>query len=249
VTSRLAIVCAVLAAGGCDQLFGLDRVPPTPTCVYSQDPLDEDCDAIANDVDPCPAELKGGSADADGDGVGNACDPSGELEHRVLFDGFTDNSHPWVQNRGGWKFMGGALANTAGDGEITIPIATTRPTAQIFVDQITTSVDNASLTLFGGDQGARVRCSLVFHMPGNSQILTLDVPFVGTITAPVVGSGLLRLELGQFPDNKFRCRAHYADDPDVEIVQPGASAVTATIVGLTASGLFAQFDSITLVGL
>ena len=49
---------------------------------------DEDLDGLDDNLDPCP-HIAGTADDDDGDGVGNACDPSTGMEKIALFDAFT----------------------------------------------------------------------------------------------------------------------------------------------------------------
>src|SRR5262245_23920403 len=93
------------ALAGCDTVVGADRVyecPPTG---------DEDCDALLDGVDPCPSD-RGNKADADGDGVGNACDPDLEaaVDSLVEFEGFTTLDPRWMEREPSeWNVRDGEL--------------------------------------------------------------------------------------------------------------------------------------------
>ncbi len=115
----------LLAATGCDQVFGLERAdarvppacpPPPPESCGLTDP-DEDGDALRDACDPCP-QLAGGASttDTDGDGVGDACDPAplvaSDCRSRFFY-GF-EMGDGWI-DPAGWSFGGAAtLPQTTG---------------------------------------------------------------------------------------------------------------------------------------
>ncbi len=70
-------VAGVGATTGCDLVLGLDRPSEAalPACSQDSSGSDEDVDGIANGLDRCPGIADPDQADADGDGVGDACDP------------------------------------------------------------------------------------------------------------------------------------------------------------------------------
>lgn len=67
---------AIVTLAGCDAVF-LDRLPPPPSHPLESETHDEDGDEAPDARDLCP-HLALATEDADGDGVGNACDPRPE---------------------------------------------------------------------------------------------------------------------------------------------------------------------------
>ncbi len=114
----LVVIMGLLAATGCDRVFGLERAdatvppacPPAPPEMCGLTDPDEDGDAIRNACDPCP-QLAGGasSTDTDGDGVGDACDPAPLVASACrsrFFYGF-ETGDGWI-DPAGWSFGGAA---------------------------------------------------------------------------------------------------------------------------------------------
>jgi hypothetical protein len=86
---------------------------------------DEDSDGMLDSVDPCP--ISANNADADGDGVGDACEPVAGNDDRILrFEGFNGTSFPAdAIVLGNWTVSGGkahviSAANAASS--VTLPI-------------------------------------------------------------------------------------------------------------------------------
>jgi hypothetical protein len=121
------LLAVALAAGGCNQLLGLD---PTSLAGGDDEPAadasidaspcvptttaDEDDDAVTDDCDLCPHVPDDGRSDGDGDGVGDACDPAnGRDDAILLFDSFaSDEGGTWTPVRGTWQIGTGALLQT-----------------------------------------------------------------------------------------------------------------------------------------
>jgi hypothetical protein len=106
------LAIGLLAAGGCNRVFGLLEVEGTggdddgtdanepddgirpPTC-WSPETIDhdEDMDFIPDGCDTCPADPNGAQLDSDGDGVGDECDPHTSSADRIaFFDGFGETA-------------------------------------------------------------------------------------------------------------------------------------------------------------
>lgn len=124
---RVGVLIALLGAGGCDRLFGLETVrtaevadaPPiadahTPVVVdgcwdaFYQD--DEDEDGLVDGCDNCPLDPNVDQAETDGDGIGDACDPNPAhpIERRAFFDPMVNlNPGLWeahgTLNLAGWR--------------------------------------------------------------------------------------------------------------------------------------------------
>jgi len=109
---RLAWIGLLLAAGGCDQVFGLDTGLP-PGCSPGHD---EDADGRPDSCDPCPFVDDAATryADTDGDGVGDACDPTPDTgcEHRLAFYGFGAANDRFSLEGGAWTWADDALLQT-----------------------------------------------------------------------------------------------------------------------------------------
>jgi len=107
----------LLALASCDRLLGLDSIPPlhdAPIDVRALDALpdglvlsghDEDNDGIDDTIDLCPSDFDQTmpQPDADGDGVGDACDPHPDLpiDYIAYFDPLISFG-PWHQLAGTW---------------------------------------------------------------------------------------------------------------------------------------------------
>jgi len=100
-------LCALLVAG-CDEVWSIDHVDyagdddAQANVSCAQDPHDEDCDGFPDASDRCPG-VADDQTDADGDGLGDACDPSGTTNERVeLFISFADPAQTWNVLAGDW---------------------------------------------------------------------------------------------------------------------------------------------------
>lgn len=96
------VLCGLIVLSGCDVVFGLDRTTPPDAPVSPFEPLiidpggDIDEDLLPNGTDLCPlikSNVLGANEDADGDGVGNLCDPAPTVpgDCLALFDAFATN--------------------------------------------------------------------------------------------------------------------------------------------------------------
>lgn len=244
------LVVLLACANGCQVVFGLPEVPLPPPCVYSHDVMDEDCDGIANAIDPCPADAAGvGDLDTDHDGIGDACDPTPAVDKMLLFDGFGAMSPAWTPDSGDWQFGDGALRNDAYDGAIHALVNLNRPGAELVVDELDRdpAVANpivtldAQINIFVGT--AELDCAVVVPATGPATLV------FGTMSMPLAGSGRLWIAMNQLVDGTARCRAHFEDSATVEIVSGNPGNVANVLaIGMKTSGVRTHFDSITVYG-
>jgi hypothetical protein len=106
---------AVLALAGCDMVLGLEERDPGPG------PGNEDGDTARDDEDNCPGIRNDQSANMDGDGVGDACDPDPSVpgDRVVAFYGFdVPDDVRWEARNGVWTVAGGQLAMTSSGGGV-----------------------------------------------------------------------------------------------------------------------------------
>ena len=80
---------------GWDQVYGWGLIDACAAINYGQT-ADADSDGIGDACDPCPNDPSGGDADADGDGIGDACDPCPNDLYNVCGGG--DVQDPVVSN-------------------------------------------------------------------------------------------------------------------------------------------------------
>jgi hypothetical protein len=138
----VAVVGAVTAAGalgGCARLLGLeepmviDAAARADGAVGDAAPVDaapcfadEDLDGVVDAYDRCPG-IPGvvNDTDADGDGIGDACDPSPDRNRGVAFDGFSCTPSAWS---GDWTEEPGVRRFSVGSGAIVA--ATYAPSVQ-----------------------------------------------------------------------------------------------------------------------
>ena len=114
----LVLTMGLLAATGCDRVFGLERgdaavppaCPPPPPEMCGLTAPDEDGDTVPDACDPCPQVAGGaGNTDTDGDRVGDRCDPAPLVASACrsrFFYGF-EGGDGWI-DAAGWSFGGAA---------------------------------------------------------------------------------------------------------------------------------------------
>jgi hypothetical protein len=242
--SRWITVAALL--GGCDAAWNLDPVhdpPDAPPCALD----DEDCDQRANATDLCPADVDTAADDLDVDGIGNACDPERMIagDHRVVFDGFVDNSLGWAIDTGMWT-VGDGVATTpkVGDGRLYLTASAKLPSVRAVFDELVT-INNGRAGVFTRQGISYVTCTVV-GSPAGAEFVRIEGPNLG-IDRPLSGSGPIFLEGGQLRDGSLYCRAHHGEDPDVQATTVPAVLMGADRFGLMTSSASASFKSVMLL--
>lgn len=149
----LAVGALALSATGCDNLFGLRQVGgPIDSTMIVRDVFrpsdsvvmpthDEDGDGRADVADNCPAIPNAAQEDADGDEVGDVCDPhpATALDRIYYFDPLL-NFDVWSVFSGTWVVGNDEVTQTDVDGEMTAYLPTgamlVDPTVMITVDGV-----------------------------------------------------------------------------------------------------------------
>ena len=89
-------------------------------CTRGPGTHDEDGDGIVDACDNCPA-VNAPQTNSDGDDLGDACDPDGAAQQRVVFEGFASIPEGWYASRDDWTVtndaVGPAVTPTVGAGE------------------------------------------------------------------------------------------------------------------------------------
>ena len=111
---RVEWLAGAALLAGCDVLWSIDHVeqarPDAPFLVECNgDDHNEDGDAFPDKCDRCPG-IADDQMDGDMDGVGDACDPSGQEKNElVLWEPFETDNDTWNPLNGTWPIKDDAL--------------------------------------------------------------------------------------------------------------------------------------------
>ncbi|HUS33135.1 MAG TPA: hypothetical protein VMZ53_31755 [Kofleriaceae bacterium] len=244
-----AIVALLLACAGCDAVFSVDHVreqltPDADVCAQG----DEDCDHRANASDACPADFDT-MADADGDGVGDACDPDpagAEGNHIAQFDGFDNNLGGWGITSGRWELGGGVFKQPeTADTRVEKTVSMKFPSVEIIVLDLST-VGNGSVSAFGLAGASDVRCSVFKRESDGVETLEIGGVLLPGKQVALSGTGPLRIMGGQRQDGMFYCTARHGTNVDAIVMSGVAGPVTIDKVGFATSSASTTISSITL---
>jgi hypothetical protein len=205
---RLVLLGSSLAAVGCNAAFDLK---PTKTgCLV----VDDDCDSLVDDVDPCPAD-RGDDSDSDGDGVGDGCDPNQgvAVDSILFFEPFREPNDVWVQTDtvGAWAIDGSAFVESAlGDTSIQrlVP-ANTQATVEALLDPEFSGVGSSVGVYVSSVSHIPLECRVTRTAQGDMLEMVLNNTVTLGSSGPLSGSGRLWIVGGQIPNAAIRCSARY----------------------------------------
>jgi len=244
-TTRRPLVTALLIPlAGCQLIFKLSDVPVDGSPgddgggddgVVEQPCWDEgltnneDLDLEVDGCDNCPAIKNDGQANADGDEVGDACDPHPNLDDEILyFEGFSNlgASSAWQTKGGNWQIQDGQYKQllSAGDAVAVHGGLYTNATVEIFysgVDDPTTGIKQAGAYLWTVSQTPMsqtppgVRC-FESRKQGGDQLVIRDEPNTFEVPVQLPGDRALttRLRIVSKPEgfeNMIYCEARRGD--------------------------------------
>ena len=114
----------LVAATGCNQVYGLEQTMLADGFVDALDLNDEDGDGLNNSLDNCPGITNGNQADADGDHVGDVCDinmtnPIDRIAATYFFNDPPNDAKRFASATG-WEFRSGDAAKLNPVGPATL---------------------------------------------------------------------------------------------------------------------------------
>jgi hypothetical protein len=174
-STGLAVVIAMVASG-CGRVGFAERTVNDAATGH-----DEDADGVVDSFDNCPFVINPDQVDSDRDGVGDVCDPSASVAHRIAFfspllgddlpivdaGGWVHGVDDWTCNQAGYTEM--LIDRVVGNGDIWIGadiIAKSTNPAQIGLGTSANDAVNAQYYLEQYDDGG-YKTSLM-HFTGST---------------------------------------------------------------------------------
>ena len=183
--------------------------------------LDDDCDQIPNDVDPCPAD-RGTKLDTDADNVGDDCDPNPTTsgDKLLAFEPFTELDPRWTQIAGSPWMIGDSrfeqLAFTDSQIERTVE-PNIQPTVEAVLDAEVLDPGSSVGVYVSSTNNIPLECRIERNNNGGHDLLMI-LPTVSTMpidranNLPGKIADGIRIYGGQLVDGTVRCRARFGDD-------------------------------------
>ena len=214
-SSGPAILCAFALVAGCDDVFSLDRL-------YVCEPNDEDCDELADGVDPCPSD-PGTADDQDGDGIGDECDPNITMavDEMLELETFATDDGRWTaRGAATWRITGGELV--LDDGAVERMASPNRqPSVELFVAPSFRN-EGAIVGAFVASKsatGVPLECRVEHQANGDDLVMLVGDSASEQLTEVGRATNLrgsptdtLRIYGSQLTDFKVRCLARYGSN-------------------------------------
>lgn len=249
--SRLLLACSLAA---CHTTFGLIEVPPVgdsgtdsdiPLCWDPQATDNEDSDAFADGCDPCPADgTTEPVADADGDRVGDVCDPgAGPGDVIREFDGFV-RDRAWSPVAGTWQLANGFF--TASPGALSIAEAAPAVVERPVLDLVFTSTGSVGARIYVGALAIEVACTCE---PGSSPTPDYVQLVVNSVVTrePLDRGGAGRMQLGLDGAGGVFCHVERGGLAATATSTEPTMGTTTNRIALVSNG-DSSFNSVTLFG-
>jgi hypothetical protein len=262
----LAIVCLV---GGCDRLLRLDDISPHGDAggdavdAVVATGHDEDGDGIDDAFDNCPADSNPGQEDADGDQVGDLCDPHPGLAiDRIRYFASLDtfDSPPWDLINGGWSQANSSVTESMlpGGGLAVLDFGAQLVDASVEIYIASNAAD--SMCSENGDCGIPniAGAALVTDLAGMQgrecfittmgQLEYSDIASGSVGATPISGTYPLRILLQSSTDQGGppACHGKYSGGTEVKAVLASDQALPSARAGIFAAYAVATFTSVTV---
>lgn len=217
----LSFVCLA----GCNQIYGLDETR-LPT-----DDNDEDIDGPHNADDNCPSVPNSDQADADGDDVGDVCDPhpaapGDTIAARFFFNAPARDAKDWRATN--WGFRDGYAEQPAVDANGELAALRTLEGTSLIVEAAFVPTGLASAQ-FGNELGVRLdgghRCFVNLQGPDMTR-LSIDETSGSFVEPPVGPNAAVRVvATHDRAGGAITCRAGNATMSEPAIASPGPHAI------------------------
>jgi hypothetical protein len=211
----------VLLSSGCDIVLGTPRLGPC---------TNDDGDQLCDVDDPCPGD-PGDGKDADGDHVGDDCDPHAlqPIDRLLLFEPFTSfeptswsdiGLTPWTRGVSSFDQLD---PSTTAQVERTVSM-NVQPTVEVSIDA-TLDAELSSVGVYVENKShVPLECRVVHLATGDELRMVLgqsddNATLTGVVAqaGPLAGVGLLRISGGQLDDGSVRCSARYGNAQSLPI--------------------------------